>query len=116
MPKAHRAYAGWTPLRLVRWARKNGPSTAALIGRILAARVHPQQGFRSCLGVMRLGERYGEKRLEAACRRALALGACAYKNVESILKNGLDGKPLPPEAPELPQIDHGNVRGPDYYH
>ena len=110
MPKAHRAYAGWTPQRLVRWARKNGPSTAALIGRILAARVHPQQGFRSCLGVMRLGERYGEKRLEAACRRALALGACAYKNVESILKNGLDGKPLPPEAPELPRIDHGNVR------
>ena len=59
---------------------------------------------------MRLGERYGDKRLEAACRRALALGACAYKNVEAILKNGLDGKPLPPATPEPPAIEHHNLR------
>ncbi len=116
MPKAHRAYAEWTPKRLVRWAQQGGPSTAALIGHILATRVHPQQGFRSCLGIMRLGQRYGDKRLEAACRRALALGAHAYKSVESILRNGLDRKPLPTPTPEPPDIEHGNVRGPDYYH
>ena len=116
MPRAHRAYAEWTPKRLIRWAGKSGPCTAALIERILATRVHPQQGFRSCLGIMRLGQRYGEKRLEAACRRALALGAHAYKHVEAILKNGLDGKPLPATAPEPPTIEHGNLRGPDYYH
>ena len=89
MPEGHRAPAEWTPQRLVRWAGKAGPSTAALVKHILAARVHPEQGFRSCLGLMRLGKRFGEKRLEAACRRALALGAHAYKNVEAILKNGL---------------------------
>ena len=116
MPKAHRAYAEWTPQRLVRWAENRGVSTAALAQQILATRVHPQQGFRSCLGLMRLGQRYGDKRLEAACRRALALGACAYKSVESILKNGLDRKPLPPATPETPAIDHRNLRGPDYYH
>ena len=116
MPKAHRAYAEWTPQRLVRWAENSGVSTAALVQQILATRVHPQQGFRSCLGLMRLGKRYGDKRLEAACRRALALGAHAYKSVESILKNGLDRKPLPPATPEPPAIDHRNLRGPDYYH
>ena len=116
MPRAHRAYAQWTPQRLVRWARKTGPSTAALIEHILASRVHPQQGFRSCLGIMRLGRRYGDQRLEAACRRALAIGTHAYKSVASILKNGLDRKPLPPSAPDMPAIEHDNLRGPDYYH
>jgi len=75
MPKAHRAYAEWTPQRLVRWAGQTGPDTAAVIGHILANRVHPQQGFRSCLGILRLAERYGNDRLEAACRRALRLNA-----------------------------------------
>lgn len=116
MPQAHRAYAQWTPQRLVRWARKTGPSTAVLIEHILASRVHPQQGFRSCLGIMRLGRRYGDERLEAACRRALAIGTHAYKSVASILKNGLDRKPLPPSVPDLPAIEHDNLRGPDYYH
>ena len=115
MPERHRAQAEWTPQRLVCWAGKTGPSTAALVKHILAARVHPEQGFRSCLGLMRLGKRFGEKRLEAACRRALALGAHAYKNVEAILKNDLDRKPLPPRTPEPPEIDHDNLRGPDYY-
>jgi transposase len=116
MPRAHRAYAQWTPQRLVRWAEKAGPATAALIHAILAARAHPQQGFRSCLGIMRLGKTYGDDRLEAACRRALVLGAHGYKHIESILKKGLDRQPLPAtQQPELP-IDHDNVRGPDYYH
>ncbi len=116
MPRAHRAYAAWTPQRLVRWAEKTGPATAALIHAILSARAHPQQGFRSCLGIMRLGKSYGDDRLEAACRRALVLGAHGYKHIESILKKGLDRQPLPAtQQPELP-IDHDNVRGPDYYH
>ncbi len=65
---------------------------------------------------MRLGKSYGDDRLEAACRRALVLGAHGYKHIESILKKGLDRQPLPAtQQPELP-IDHDNVRGPDYYH
>ena len=116
MPESHREQVKWTPQRLIRWAAGTGPSTAAVVKHILGTRKHPQQGFRTCLGIIRLGERYGQSRLEAACKRAIALGAYAYKNIESILKNGLENKPLPPSTPELPGIEHDNLRGPDYYH
>lgn len=116
MPKAHRDYAEWTPERLVRWAKEAGEATAKLVETILASRPHPQHGYRACLGIMRLGKTYGEARLEAASRRALAIGACSYKSVESILKNNLDKKPLPATTVESPAIEHDNLRGPDYYH
>ncbi len=116
MPKAHREYAEWTPERLVRWAGESGPATAKLVETILTSRPHPQHGFRACLGLMRLGKRYTTPRLEAASRRALAIGSCSYKSVESILKNGLDRKPLPPTTIDTPAIEHDNLRGSDYYH
>jgi transposase len=116
MPASHRHYAEWTPQRLIRWAEKMGPATAAVIQTILERRVHPQQGFRSCLGILRLGKGFGEERLEAACRRALRLGACSYKSIESILRQGLDRKALPePQEREL-SIEHANLRGSQYYH
>jgi transposase len=115
MPKAHQEYAAWTPERLVRWARKSGGQTEALITQILASRPHPQQGFRSCMGILRLGKEYGAERLEAACRRALAIRSLSYKSVESILKNGLDQKPLPEQSSQPPVTEHSNVRGADYY-
>lgn len=115
MPKAHQQYAEWTPQRLTRWAAQSGAATAEVVERILTARPHPQQGFRSCLGIMRLGKRYGDDRLEAACRRAIAIGACSYKSIESMLKKELDRQPLP-EPPVAPAaIDHSNIRGPEYY-
>jgi transposase len=116
MPKAHRDYAEWTPERLVRWAKETGQATAKLVETILTSRPHPQHGFRACLGIMRLGKTYGEVRLEAASRRALTIGASSYKSMESILKNGLDKKPLPATTIETPAIEHDNLRGPDYYH
>ena len=116
MPRPHREYADWTPKRLVSWAHKTGPATAELIGQILATRRHPQQGFRSCLGILRLGKTYGEQRLEAACQRALCIRAPSYKSVESILKHKLDQQPLPEKKPDNPSIAHGNLRGADYYH
>lgn len=115
MPETHRQYAEWTPERLVRWAEKAGGQTAALIEAILAGRLHPQQGFRACLGIMRLGKLYGQDRLEAACARALAIQAPNFKSVESILKKGLDRQPLPKAEPEQPVIEHDNIRGPEYY-
>lgn len=116
MPRPHREYAEWTPQRLVNWAGESGPATAELIGKILASRRHPQQGFRSCLGILRLSKTHGVQRLEAACQRALHIGAAGYKSVESILKHKLDQKPLPAKAPEPLAIVHDNLRGPDYYH
>ena len=115
MPKGHQEHADWTPERLVRWARKTGGRTEELVENILSSRPHPQQGFRACLGILRLGKRYGEARLEAACSRALALNCISYKSIESILKNGLDEKPLPEQSSSLPITEHGNVRGADYY-
>ena len=116
MPAAHRSYAEWTPQRLIRWAEKTGPATASMVQTILERRVHPQQGFRSCLGIMRLGKRFGEQRLEAACRRALTLGACSYKSIESILRQGLDRKAFPEQQELELGIAHENIRGSDYYH
>jgi transposase len=116
-PKAHRDYADWTPERLVNWAAESGPHTAQLIRHILSTRAHPQQGYRSCLGIMRLGKKYGTERLEAACQRALLLQACSYKSLESILKRQLDRQPLPDAATESAVTpEHDNIRGPHYYH
>ena len=116
MPEAHRRHAEWTPSRIVRWAEQTGPATAALVAGIMASRPHPEQGFRSCLGIMRLGRRYGDERLEAAAARALAIRALSYRSVESILRNGLDGQPLPGSEPVTTTIgDHANVRGAGYY-
>lgn len=114
MPPHHR-FARWSPERLRRWAEQSGPATAQLIEAILAARRHPEQGYRSCLGILRLGERFGAGRLEAACHRALAINARSYRSVESILTHGLDAQPVtsPEPAPCLP---HANLRGPEYFH
>ena len=53
---------------------------------ILQRKPHPEQGYRACLGMMRLGRDYGHERMEAACCRALALDACSYRSIRSILK------------------------------
>jgi transposase len=117
MPQAHQAYAQWTPQRLIHWAEQTGPATAQVVATLLASRPHAQQGFRSCLGIMRLGKTYGDDRLEAACRRALAIQAPSYKSIESILKHRLDQAPLPTPAPAAPPtLPHPNVRGADYFH
>jgi transposase len=114
MPPHHR-FAKWSPERLVRWAEKTGPATAGLVSAILRSRRHPEQGYRSCLGILRLGERYGAARLEAACQRAVSINALSYRSVESILSHGLDAQPLTPPEP-APRLLHDNLRGPEYFH
>jgi transposase len=116
MPKSHQRYVKWTPSRIIKWAGKTGPDTEKLVTRILENRPHPEQGFRSAMGIMRLGKHYTPERVERACRRALAIGARSYKSVKSILKNGLDQQPLLFELPEETQpFCHPNIRGRRYY-
>jgi transposase len=117
MPSAHRRYAGWTHERIQRDATTIGPDTTTLVEVILRSRPHPEQGFRACLGILRLARQYGVVRLEAACRRGLEIGARSYGSISSILDKGLDRQPLPraATAPELP-LDHPNIRGSRYYH
>jgi transposase len=116
MPKSHQKWAQWTPDRFMRWAAKIGPHTARMIERILNSRPHPQQGFRSCLGILRLAKSFGDARLEAACRRALSIGGTSYRSVESILKHNLDQKPLADQPDNDTSVEHGNIRGAQYYH
>jgi len=117
MPKAHREHREWSPSRMINWALSIGPGTADLVRKILERRCHPEQGYRSCLGILRLSKRYDAERLEAACAKAVLVGALSYRHVDSILKHGLDRLPSEPAADETPPVTtHENVRGSDYYH
>jgi transposase len=116
MPKAHRHYAEWTPQRRLRWATKTGAATAQVVAPRLASRRQPPQGFRSCLGSMRLGKSSGAQRLDAACQRALMLGAGSDKSLESILKHELDRQPFPAPPRAAQAIDPANIRGPQSSH
>ena len=114
MPSAHRRYAEWSPERFRRWARGIGPETEGLVIAILHDRPHPEQGFRTCLGILRLYRGLDPSRAEAASARAVALGALTYKSIASILANGLN-RPAPP-AEAVPVMLHPNLRGPRYFH
>ena len=116
MPSAHRRHASWTPARLLAAADKIGPSTVALCEAIMRTRPHPEQGFRSCLGILSLARSYGPVRLEAACHRGITIGAAGYRSIASILETGLDKAFLPETAPDADPIRHGNIRGRDYFH
>nr|WP_306768073.1 IS21 family transposase [Bradyrhizobium sp. MOS002] len=116
MLSAHRRYAFWTPARLLAAAEKVGSSTIALCEAIMRTKPHPEQGFRSCLGILRLEKTYGTQRLEAACRRGISIGSASYRSIASILKTGLDKSFLPDTTPDADPIQHGNIRGRGYYH
>jgi transposase len=113
MPSSHRRYRDWTHERILREAAAIGDDTAALVAIILRSRPHPEQGFRSCIGILGLAKRYDAERLDAACARALALGTRSYSSVAAILKNAQERQR---DAPELPGMLHENIRGPGYYH
>jgi transposase len=114
MPPEHRKYLEWTPSRIIGWAEKTGPFTASLAKQIMEARAHPQQGYRACLGIMRLGRLYGTARLEAASARALRFGSLSFRAVRAILEKGLDRQAADtPSQGVLPF--HDNLRG-DYYY
>jgi transposase len=116
MPSSHRRYADWTIDRIRREAILIGPSAAALCDLILDQRSHPEQGFRACLGIVRLVKPFGADRVEAAAARALDIGARTYGSVRSILDNNLDRHAGPQRSPDGVTILHRNIRGPRYYH
>src|SRR5437667_12901930 len=114
MPKAHQKYVGRTPSRLIEDAQQIGPCTGQLVEAILAAKRHPEMGFRSCMGILRLAKSYPAERMEAAARRALRARAFNCRSMESILHNQLDRLPLPGDPPVPPAVEHDNIRGADY--
>jgi transposase len=114
MPSAHREHRKWNPPRVVATAKRIGPHTSELVDQLLSSKIHPEQGYRPCLGIVRLADKYDEDRLEAACRRALAYSSVSYKSVKSILEKGLDRIEEDEESLETP-IKHGNIRGQGAY-
>jgi transposase len=114
-PAAHRAHLDWPPSRLVQWAATVGTQTQEVVEKILQAQPHPEMGYRSCLGIIRLGQRYPLARLEAAAERALVTGAVSYRSMNSILRHNLDQQPIhPPSAPRSAP-EHNNIRGAAYF-
>jgi transposase len=117
MPSAHRRHGAWTPARLVAYAEKIGPSVAALFEAVMAARPHPEQGFRTCLGILSLTRAYDKARVDAACRRGVLIKARSVASIRSILKNGLDRAFLDEaEQRDREPLRHGNIRGRNYFH
>lgn len=114
-PRSHQAHLEWTPSRMVHWAQTIGPHTARLFERILADKPHPEMGYRSCLGIIRLADQYSPARVEAAAERALLTGACRYQSIKSILKNSLDAIPTSTSPSSPPSPPHDNIRGAEYF-
>jgi len=114
LPPSHQHHLAWTPERILRWTEKIGPCTAAVAQEILKAKDYPEQGFRACLGLIRLGNRFSHARLEAACQRASRMKHYRYQSIKSILTSGLDQQPLT-TIPEPPIRLHPHIRGKDYY-
>ncbi len=114
-PKAHQRYLDRTPSRLIEDAQQVGPSTGQLVEAILAAKRHPEQGYRSCLGILRLAKTYPPERMESAAKRCLRARAYNCQSMDSILKNQLDRLPLPGDPPLRPAVEHDNIRGAGYF-
>ena len=118
-PSTCRARTGATPTghrQAAPRGRRIGPATAALVELILTTKPHPEQGFRACLGILRLVRGYGAERVEAACQRGIDIGARTYSSIVSILRNNLDRAYRPQPVPDEPPVQHGNIRGGGYYH
>jgi transposase len=114
-PPAHREYLAWTPERVLQWASTIGPNCGAAAQIIMQSRAIPEQAFRPCLGLIRLGKSYGNQRVDQACQRALKLNIVGYKHIATMLKTGRDQMPLVNASPEHVVINHANVRGAEYY-
>ena len=116
-PKSHQQHLEWSPGRLIDWAQTIGPQCGQAVTHILESWPHPEQGYRACLGLIRLAKGCGHERMEAACRRALAMDTCTYQSIKSILHHKLDQQPAPgpDEVLTSPVSDHDNIRGEAYY-
>jgi transposase len=114
MPPQHRFYAQWSPERFTKWAQSIGDDVAEMIRIVLKSKKHPEQAFKSCMGILNLVKKYEPARVNKACGRALEFGFHSYKRIKSILDNGLEEEPLA-ESKELTISSHENIRGSQYY-
>ncbi|MFC1863191.1 IS21 family transposase [Thermodesulfobacteriota bacterium] len=114
MPPDHRHYAEWNPERFIRWAKSIGDNVEEIIKLVIRSRKHPEQAFKTCMGILNLVKEYEADRLDMACERALYFGFYSYKRIKNILLRGLE-KDLPTEPKEHCITSHENLRGSGYY-
>ncbi|GAH41625.1 unnamed protein product, partial [marine sediment metagenome] len=114
-PSNHRFYSEWSPERIHRWAKSIGEEVDQVIENVIKSRKHPEQAFKACMGILSMGKKYGDVRLNKACRKANKFGTCSLKRIESMIKLGLEEE----KQPQLELIstipDHENIRGGQYY-
>ncbi|VAW22824.1 Mobile element protein [hydrothermal vent metagenome] len=113
LPSSHQFMSEWCPEKFIRWAAGVGPSTEAYIKKVLEVKQYPEQGYKSCLGVLGFVKRVGKERLEKACARALHFEAYSYQTIKNILEKGLDS--LAPNNNTLKIPFHSNIREEGYY-
>lgn len=116
MPPSHQHHSDWSPSRITAWAAKTGPSCALLVEKILESKKHPELGYRSALGVIRLSKCFGEARTEKACKKALAIESPAYRTVQSMLKNNAEEEVIENPPPTTLPCSPENLRGSEYFH
>jgi len=115
MPASHQAVSGWSPERFLEWASRVGNATRQMVEVLLSSRRHPQQAYRSCLGLLSLARKDSPSTLEHACRRALALGVCSYREVRVLMESTSSRKTPAEDARSHPPTTHDNIRGARYY-
>lgn len=115
MPKAHLNYQQWTPQTFLDWAELTGPGVLNVAQIIVRSKTHPEQCSKIHFGLKHLCKRFGEHRLNQACRRALVLDCIQFKSIRSILERGLDKTALLKALPESSTPKHHNIRGAHYY-
>ena len=114
MPPEHRNYAEWSPERFIKWGQSIGDDVAEMISFVLKSRKHPEQAFKTCMGILNLVKEHGPDRLNKACKRALGFGFHSYRRIKNILDRGLEEE-VPTDSMELPIFSHENIRGSQYY-
>jgi len=113
-PKSHQEFLSWTPAKIISMAQKIGLETVGMVESIMNGKQYPEQGYRACLGILRLAKTYSNARLEAACARGQRIGTRSYTSIASILKAGLDQKPIE-EPIKMINVAHQNIRGGEYF-
>ena len=116
MPKNHQKQNEHSKERFIQWANQIGLYTCIVVKRILEEKPHPEQAYRSCLGLLRLAKKYTDKRLEQACSYGFSQSAYSRENISSILENNLDQLIDEPSETNLTAHTHKNIRGSSYYH
>lgn len=117
MPPEHQEYLQWNGDRFLRWAKQIGPNTTAVVKLFLSAYKVEQQGYKSCMALLKSADKYSPARLEAACKKALAFTpAPSLKSIQSILKSGQDKLPEEEEASATAKASqYSFTRGAGYY-